>query len=108
MGDEAAMIDDEEDAPEILISISQLIALDIRVAAGEFASMDEAIAKSSEELQLTKVGEDWYSAETLDRLREGMRQSDAGELVPQERVEAFFAEWERETSERPCDYEDAQ
>ena len=50
--------------------------------------MDEAISKSSEELQLTKVGEDWYSIEVLERLNESIRQAERGELISGEEVMA--------------------
>jgi hypothetical protein len=63
-------LDCEEDGfPEIVISIDQSIALKERVAQGEFASFDEALAKSKEELHLIKVGDDWYSEESLNRLK---------------------------------------
>jgi hypothetical protein len=81
MDDDFGAEDEEDDTPEILISISQSIALKRRVAKGEFASLDEAIAKSKEELQLTKVGEDWYSAEALERLEKGIRQAERGEVI---------------------------
>jgi len=99
-GDQTAMVDDdfgpdneEKDSPEILLSIAQSIQLQTKVAEGKFSSMDEAIAKSSEELQLTKVGEDWYSAEALERLNEGIRQAESGELIPGEEVMAELDEW---------------
>jgi predicted transcriptional regulator len=61
---------------------------------------DEVIAKFSERLQLTQVGEDFYSAEAIEHLIEGIRQADHGELVSQEEVEAFFSDWEKEVASR--------
>jgi predicted transcriptional regulator len=92
---------EDDNLPEILISVSQSISLQKRVAAGEFSSLDEAIAKSSEELQLTKVGENQYSVEAIERLKEGCGQADAGNLVPQEEIEAFFADWRDEINQHP-------
>ncbi len=91
---------EEKDGPEILISVSQSIALQERVDQGDFATLDDAIAKSWDELQLTKVGDDWYSAAALERLDEGMRQADRGELIPGEEVMAKLTQWIKEAEAR--------
>jgi hypothetical protein len=96
--------DCEEDGfPEIVISIDESIALRERVALGEFTSFDEALAKSKEELHLTKVGDDWYSEQSLNRLKEGIRQAKDGKVVPGEDIEAWFDEWQAELSKQPED-----
>jgi hypothetical protein len=102
--DSELWLDCEEDGfPEIVISIDQSIALKQRVAQGEFSSFDEALTKSKEELHLTKLGDDWYSEEALSRLKEGIRQAERGELIPSEKIEAWFDEWQDELSKRTQD-----
>lgn len=90
---------EEDGTPEILISISQSIALKKMVAEGRFASFDEAIAKSSDELKLTKRGDDWYSSDAWEQLQRGMDQADRGELIPGEEVMARFEAVLREISQ---------
>ena len=36
----------------------------------------------------------------IDRLKHSVAQADRGELVPQEDVEAFFSDWEKEAASR--------
>jgi len=104
IADDELWQDCEEDGlPEILISIDQSIALKQRVALGEFTSFDEALAKSKEELHLTQVGDDWYSEQALNRLKEGIRQAKDGKVVPGEEIEAWFNEWLAELSKQPED-----
>jgi hypothetical protein len=82
--DESWSDGEESGLPETVISIDQSIALKHRVAQGEFASFEEAPAKSKEELNLSKVGDDWYSEEVLSWLKEGIQQVENGEVIPGE------------------------
>jgi predicted transcriptional regulator len=85
---------------DILISISQANAFAAMVEQGKFASIDDAIAQSTDELGLTKIGNDKFSAEAIERIREGLRQADRGELISSEEVDRKFDEWFKEIDAR--------
>ncbi len=77
----------------VLISVSQANAFATIVEQGKFSSIEDAIAQSSDELRLTKIGKDTFSADAIERLREGARQVDRGEFISAEEVDRKFDEW---------------
>ncbi len=94
------MIDDEHESNDetlysqsTLISISQANHFAAMVAEGKFASIDDAIENASQQLQLVRVGNDVFSAEAIERLLEGIRQADRGELMSAEEVDRKFGEF---------------
>jgi hypothetical protein len=90
----------ESDFTGVLLSVSEGHAFETAVAEGRFATFEAAVNASADELGLTMVGDRLYSRAALSALQQGMEEASRGEFIPQEEVEAFFDEWQRELDER--------
>jgi len=87
----------------VLLTVQQAHAFEAAVAAGKFASFEDAVNASANDLELTKVGSDLYSKAALVRLQTGIEQAERGEVIPSEEVEAWFDEWQAEINKRTDD-----
>jgi Arc/MetJ-type ribon-helix-helix transcriptional regulator len=80
----------------VTLSPEQSQRVDAMIAEGRFASPEDAIGYSLELAAHESTGLSQYSAETMAHLDEGAAQVQRGEVVSQEEVEEFFADWRSE------------
>jgi len=84
----------ELEVPEkYAVELKELAERDDRAVQDVIAeAMDSYLSFRFREAQLTPA--------QVERIRHSLAQADRGELVPEEEVEAFFDDWEKEAASR--------
>ena len=68
------------------------------VAKGRFLSTKDALEHSFDLLLQEADGLPRYTPEAVAHVHRGIQQALRGEFVPEQEIEEFFADWERELS----------
>jgi predicted transcriptional regulator len=87
-----------EAANTITLTPEQSVQLQELVAKGRFVSAEDALAHSFALLLKETASLPQYTPEAIAHVRSGIQQALRGEFVPEQEVEDFFADWEKELS----------
>jgi len=97
------MAETENRTGMVLLTVQQGHAFEAAVAAGKFATFEDAVNASRDALGLTQVGDELYSKEALAHLQTGMEQAARGETIPGEVVMAELDAWLKELDDKNQD-----